>query len=90
LDAGQSSRLFFAARQISAHNQLQQLAVFPIRLLQVVATFQVWITCQCGEFLAQFGAPLLVWSTAGRHFDEEVTQFPAQWWVPVQFYARYP
>jgi len=47
-------------------------------------------TYQSGEFLAHFGAPLLVGSAAGRHFDEEVTQFPAQWWVPVQFYARYP
>jgi hypothetical protein len=40
--------------------------------------------------LAKFGAPLLVGNAAGRHFDEEVTEFPTQWWVSVEFYARYP
>jgi hypothetical protein len=38
--------------------------------------------------LAKFGAPLLIWSAAGRHFGEEVTQFPTKRGVPVQFYAR--
>jgi hypothetical protein len=45
-------------------------------------------TYQCREFLAKFGAPLLVRGTTGRHFCEEVTKFPTQRGIPVQVNAR--